>query len=112
MPTNDLNDRSNTIASNQAYQASTSIDNMKHCIVCSSEVNSLKVSPQHGKHKHAEHECACDECWEAWLSLQVEENLPEEIACMFCASKQAHVTRIDPIMSERRLRSDYTGLVG
>jgi hypothetical protein len=56
---------------------------MKHCTICRSDASSLKVLPQHGQHKHAEHERACDECWEAWISLQVEENSPSEIRCMF-----------------------------
>jgi hypothetical protein len=56
---------------------------MKHCNICHSDASSLRISPQHGQHKHKEHERACDECWEAWISLQIEENKPDEIRCMF-----------------------------
>lgn len=59
---------------------------MKHCNICNSDAGSLRVSPQHGQQKHDEHERACDECWEAWISLQVEENKPDQIKCMFCNS--------------------------
>jgi hypothetical protein len=61
---------------------------MKHCTICGSDASSLRISPQHGQQKHEEHERACDECWEAWISLQVEKNKPDEIRCMFtdCAS--------------------------
>jgi len=59
---------------------------MKHCNVCASDVKSLRVSPVHSNHKHSEEERACDECWEVYLSLQVEENKPDQIECMFCKS--------------------------
>lgn len=57
------------------------------CNICGSGVGSLRISPQHnGKPKHSQDERACDQCWEAWLSLQVEENQPDQIECMFCNS--------------------------
>ena len=59
---------------------------MKECNVCGAEANSLRVSPKHGTHKHKEIERACDECWEIHISLQVEENKPDQIECMFCKS--------------------------
>jgi hypothetical protein len=59
---------------------------MKDCTVCGFEVHSLRVSPKHGTRKHSEDERACDECWEVYLSLQVEENKPDQIECMFCTS--------------------------
>lgn len=75
-------------ASSRHDTSTTRMDTMaKYCTVCSSEVGSLKVSPQHSDQpKHIEHERACAECWEAWLSLQVEENQLDQIKCMFCAS--------------------------
>ena len=59
---------------------------MKHCNTCASDVKSLKISPVHGTHRHSESERACSECWEVYLSLQVEENKPDQIECMFCRS--------------------------
>jgi Fe-S cluster biosynthesis and repair protein YggX len=56
---------------------------MKHCAICRSDASSLKASPQHDQHKHKAYERACDECWEAWISLQVEEKNPSKIRCMF-----------------------------
>jgi len=48
----------------------------------------LRVSPKNHERKHDEHERACGQCWEGYLSLQVEEkkNL-SEIECMFCTSE-------------------------
>ena len=60
--------------------------NMKECNTCASDVKSLKISPVHGTHKHSESERACSECWEIYISLQVEENKPDQIECMFCKS--------------------------
>jgi len=57
---------------------------MKHCNTCASDVKGLKTSPVHGARKHSESERACEECWEIYLSLQVEENKPDQIECMFC----------------------------
>jgi hypothetical protein len=59
---------------------------MKECNICDGEVSSLRVSPSHGTRKHSEDERACGECWEVYLSLQVEENKPDQIECMFCKS--------------------------
>jgi hypothetical protein len=59
---------------------------MKECNVCGTEASSLGVSPKHGTRKHKESERACDECWEIHVSLQVEENKPDQIECMFCKS--------------------------
>lgn len=58
----------------------------KECNICGAEASSLRVSPVHGTHKHSNDEHACDECWEVYLSLQVEENKPDQIECMFCKS--------------------------
>lgn len=58
----------------------------KHCTTCASDVPSLKISPIHGTRKHSEDERACEECWEIYISLQVEENKPDQIECMFCKS--------------------------
>lgn len=58
----------------------------KQCNICGSNVGSLRVSPQHsGQPKHAQCERACTQCWDAWLSLQVEEKQPDQIHCMFCS---------------------------
>jgi hypothetical protein len=59
---------------------------MKHCNTCASDERSLKKSPTHGTRKHSESERACEECWEVYISLQVEENKPDAIECMFCKS--------------------------
>jgi hypothetical protein len=69
--------------SNQSRPHQITPINMKHCTICGSDASSLRISPQHGQYKHKDHERACDECWEAWISLQVEENKPDEIRCMF-----------------------------
>ena len=54
--------------------------NVKHCKICASDLRDFtKLSPQ-------DHERACGQCWEAWLSLQVEEKKPDEIECLFCKS--------------------------
>lgn len=56
------------------------------CTICASQVSSLRISPKGHERAHGEDERACDECWEAWLSMQVEENRPEDIQCIFCNS--------------------------
>ena len=77
--TNELNTPLNSC---QVYHVH---DMAKQCNICGSNVASLRVSPQHsGQHNHAQHERACKQCWEAWLSMQVEENPPYRIECMFC----------------------------
>jgi hypothetical protein len=40
----------------------------------------------HGTRKHSENERERGECWEVYLSLQVKENKPDAIECMFCKS--------------------------
>ncbi|KAK5134070.1 hypothetical protein LTR08_006960 [Meristemomyces frigidus] len=58
----------------------------KSCLVCAAEVSSFRASPATCSLKHTLDERACHECWEAYLSLQVEEQRAEHIACMFCHS--------------------------
>lgn len=59
--------------------------NRKNCNICALNVSSLKVSPKGHESKHkSDDERACGECWEAWLSQQVEERHPHEIECLFC----------------------------
>jgi hypothetical protein len=61
---------------------------MKHCSICMSEGVTLRVSPKTHERKHGESERACGQCWEAHLSLQVEEKYKSsEIECMFCTSE-------------------------
>jgi hypothetical protein len=61
---------------------------MKHCNICESDGVTLRVSPKTHERKHSEQERACGQCWEAHLSLQVEEkNKSSEIECMFCTSE-------------------------
>jgi hypothetical protein len=61
---------------------------MKHCNICESDGVTLRVSPKNHERKHGEQERAYGECWEAHLSLQVEEkNKSSEIECMFCTSE-------------------------
>jgi hypothetical protein len=57
-----------------------------HCKICASEPVQLRISPQDHERAHGDDERACGQCWEAWLSLQVEEKKPEEIECLFCKS--------------------------
>lgn len=59
---------------------------MKNCNICGVETVPLRISPKHGTRKHSEDERACEECWEIYISLQVEENKPDQIECMFCKS--------------------------
>ena len=61
---------------------------MKHCSICGSDDVTLRVSPKNHERKHGESERACGQCWEAHLSLQVEErNKSSEIESMFCTSE-------------------------
>jgi hypothetical protein len=61
--------------------------NTKHCTICASDLKDFtKISPQDHERAHNDDERACGQCWEAWLSLQVEEKQPEEIECLFCKS--------------------------
>jgi hypothetical protein len=63
---------------------------MKHCNICASDGVTLRVSPKNHEPKHGEQERACGQCWEAYLSLQVEEkNESSEIECMFCKSEMS-----------------------
>lgn len=55
----------------------------KICPICASEVASLRVSPTTCSGGHKEDERACGECWEAYLSKQVEDRAPGDIRCMF-----------------------------
>lgn len=59
----------------------------KHCTICASDLDGFtKISPRDHKEVHSDDGRACGQCWEAWLSLQVEEKNPEEIECLFCKS--------------------------
>ena len=59
----------------------------KHCTICASNVEkSTRLSPQDHERVHGDDERACGQCWEAWLSLQVEEKKPNGIECLFCKS--------------------------
>ena len=63
---------------------------MKHCNICESDGVTPRVSPKNHERKHGEQERACGQCWEAHLSLQVEEkNNSSEIQCMFCTSEMS-----------------------
>jgi len=63
---------------------------MKYCNICASDGATLRVSPKNHEPKHGEQERACGQCWEAYLSLQVEEkNKFSEIECMFCKSEMS-----------------------
>lgn len=68
-------------------------DEKTHCSICRSDLDSaLRLSPQDHEREHGELDRACGQCWEAWLSLQVEEKKPSEIECMFCTS---HISEDD-----------------
>ncbi|KAM0716942.1 hypothetical protein Q7P37_006794 [Cladosporium fusiforme] len=67
-------------------QFTTTVVNKRHCEICGSDYRPLRISSQNHQHPHGNHERACNQCWEAWISLQLEENQPDEIKCMFCNS--------------------------
>jgi len=68
------------------HQSTNALQAMKHCSICASDDVPLRVSPKN--HKHDENERACGQCWEGYLSLQVEEkNNLSDIQCMFCTSE-------------------------
>lgn len=59
-----------------------------HCTICRADLKkSLRISPQDHERKHDTlEERACEDCWEAWLSLRVEEKKADETECLFCKS--------------------------
>lgn len=59
---------------------------MPICPACENGVSSLRVSPKNHERAHGKVERACEECWEEWLSAQVEAHRPEDVKCMFCTS--------------------------
>lgn len=61
--------------------------NTKHCTICASDLDGhTKISPQDHERTHGDDERACGQCWEAWLSRQVEEKKLDEVECLFCKS--------------------------
>lgn len=56
------------------------------CTICASKRIQLRISPQDHESPHGDDERACGQCWEAWLSLKVEEKKPDLIECLFCKS--------------------------
>lgn len=56
----------------------------KTCPICCADVHSLMVSPATCTNGHGPDQRACTECWEAYLSKEVEEKAPGDIRCMFC----------------------------
>ncbi|KAH9827019.1 hypothetical protein Tdes44962_MAKER09870 [Teratosphaeria destructans] len=56
------------------------------CTICGAEDSSLRTSPTTCAEPHTQDERACGECWEAYISMHLEEKLGEQIACMFCES--------------------------
>lgn len=73
----------------------------KTCRICASQVSGFKASPTEPGHtekkrnrdgrisavevrQHGDDHRACGECWEAHLSLQVQEKHAAEVQCMFC----------------------------
>ncbi|TKA72696.1 hypothetical protein B0A55_06489 [Friedmanniomyces simplex] len=77
----------------------------KQCTVCATTNPVLKTSPAscHSYHKTNE-ERACGECWEAYLSMAVEEVGAEEIECMFCTNPmpEAEVKRLSRVQTGER----------
>jgi len=70
------------------HHNTTTTRKMKHCNICESDGVTLRVSPKSHERKHGESERACEQCWEAHLSLQVEEkSKSDEIECMFRTSE-------------------------
>jgi len=55
--------------------------NMGICNVCS-EDKPLRIFPTDHGGKHAESKRACQRCWEAWLSSEVEQQTPEGVRCL------------------------------
>ena len=54
---------------------------MAICSVCS-EDRPLRLFPTDHGRKHAESKRACQRCWEAWLSSEVEERTLDSIRCL------------------------------
>ena len=75
----------------------------KPCTICAAEVAAFESSPAscHNSHDH-DSQRACGECWEAYLSMAVEEHQAEDITCMFCSS-------LLPEKEVKRLAKDQTG---
>lgn len=74
------------VPTNTELEANSTNGTMKTCNICNGEAETLKVTPITCFRFHGEAERACNECWEAQLSLQVEELDPRDIECMFCSS--------------------------
>lgn len=55
----------------------------KFCPICCADGAALRVSPTTCSGGHDSDQRACFECWEAYLSKEVEEQRPENIKCMF-----------------------------
>lgn len=89
----------------------------KTCRICASQVSGFKTSPTEPGHtekrrnrdgttiavevrQHGDDHRACGECWEAHISLQVQERHAADIQCMFCpkvlnAIEIKHLSRVD-----------------
>lgn len=69
----------------------------KECPICCSEVSSFKKSPATCEEAHGPDQRACSECWEAYLSKEVEEKAPSDIKCIFEHDKavDCQIDRVD-----------------
>lgn len=57
------------------------------CEICGTQARRyLRKSPSTCKVGHSDSERACEQCWEAHLSTEVEEKAPSKVECMFCNS--------------------------
>ena len=67
----------------------------KPCPICAVEVTAFSVSPTSCVGGHDANQRACSECWEAYLSTEIEEKPPEEIKCMFCPGKEGVLSKAE-----------------
>lgn len=81
----------------------------KDCPICGIAVSSFKESPALCKARHSTSERACLECWEDYLSNEVEEKRAEDIKCMFPHDKHYTIDRdeLDRLASKETLARYY-----
>jgi hypothetical protein len=87
---------------------------MNHCTICASDLDTaLRISPQDHERRHDDDERACGQCWEAYLSLKIEERRPDEIECMFCKSRMSEADIMSFARKATTIRyGDYNSLEG
>lgn len=96
-----------TTGTHQKAPSDTKAATMQHCDICGSDVKQRRIPPQNHDHEHGDDERACGQCWEAYISLQVEEKKPDEIECMFCK----HYLGYDEVKSFAMAATNYRCVV-